>query len=72
LYLLLLNLQSEEDDSLARDRFLRKISREDFILFNGYYESADILNTGGARLLKGSSRRNGMKEVGCGRMKRDG
>jgi hypothetical protein len=67
-----LNLQSEEDDYLAPRSSLRKISREDSISFNGDYESADILHTGGARLVKGSPGRNGIREVGCGKMKGDG
>jgi len=63
---------SEEDGYLAGRSFLGKISREDSISFNGDYESADILHIGGARLLKGSPGRNGIREVGSGKMKGDG
>jgi hypothetical protein len=72
LYLLLFNLQSEEDDYLAPESFLRKISQEASISFNSDYERADILHTGGARLVKVFPGKNGMRKVGSGKMKGDG
>jgi hypothetical protein len=72
LYLLLLNLQSQEDGYLAGRIFPGKISQEDSISFNGDYERANIRHTGGARVVKGSPGRNGIREVGSGKTKRDG
>jgi hypothetical protein len=72
LYLLLFNLQRQEDDYLPRRVFLRKISREDSISYNGDYERADILHTGGARAVKVSPGKNGIRKAGSGKMKGDG
>jgi hypothetical protein len=72
LYLLLLNLQSQEDKFLARRSFLRKISWEASLAYNGDYERADTLHTGGARLVKVSPGKNGIRKVGSGKMKGDG